>query len=83
MPDISGYEIFHFVCDALLFVTLVASITFAICAAVRLHRRRDPARRVFSWVKIAWLLFTMYVDSATRRIAKTTIIGPVLLTLIS
>lgn len=64
MSDISGYEIFHFVCDALLFVTLVASITFAICAAVRLHRRRDPARRVFSWVKIAWLLFVMYVDDA-------------------
>ncbi|KAJ4150343.1 hypothetical protein LMH87_011095 [Akanthomyces muscarius] len=73
MPDISGYEIFHFVCDALLFVTLVASITFAICAAVRLHRRRDPARRVFSWVKIAWLLFTIAVFTSFIEAATVTV----------
>lgn len=57
---IGGYEIFHYVTDAVLFVTLVASISFTICAAIRLRRRRDQARRVFSWVKISWLIYTMY-----------------------
>ncbi|OAR05880.1 hypothetical protein LLEC1_03940 [Akanthomyces lecanii] len=73
MADVSGYEVFHFVCDTLLFVTLVASITFTICAAIRLRRRRDPARRVFSWVKIAWLLFTIAVFTSLIEAATVTV----------
>lgn len=59
MASIDGYEIFHFISDGLLFITLVASLSFTICAFKRLHRRRDPARRVFSWVKISWILATL------------------------
>ncbi|ATY64583.1 hypothetical protein A9K55_004295 [Cordyceps militaris] len=73
MSDIRGYEIFHFVTDAALFVTLVASICFTICAAVRLRRRRDQARRVFSWVKIAWLMFTIAVFFGLLEIATITV----------
>ncbi|KAM3505610.1 hypothetical protein MY11210_007898 [Beauveria gryllotalpidicola] len=81
MPAIGGYELFHFVTDALLLVTLVASISFTICAAIRLRRRRDQARRVFSWVKISWLIYTIAVFSSlfemvtvtlTSRIFRTT-----------
>ncbi|KAJ3492837.1 hypothetical protein NLG97_g5116 [Lecanicillium saksenae] len=71
--SVGGYEIFHFVTDALLFVTLVASICFTICAMVRLHRRRDPARRVFSWVKIAWLMCTIAVFTSLLEIATATV----------
>ncbi|KAJ6786094.1 hypothetical protein PWT90_05982 [Aphanocladium album] len=71
--SVSGYEIFHFVTDAVLFITLIASICFTICAMIRLHRRRDPARRVFSWVKIAWLMFTIAVFTSLLEIVTVTI----------
>ncbi|TQV97827.1 hypothetical protein V2A60_006450 [Cordyceps javanica] len=73
MPNISGYEIFHFVTDALLFVTLIASICFTICAVIRLRRRRDQARRVFSWVKIAWLMNTIAVFFCFLEMATVTV----------
>lgn len=58
---IDGYEIFHFVSVGLLFMTLIASFILAILAVIRLRIQRDPARRVFSWVKAAWLIFFMSV----------------------
>ena len=58
---IDGYEIFHFVSVGLLFMTLIASFILAILAVIRLRIQRDPARRVFSWVKAAWLIFLMSV----------------------
>ncbi|KAM3458076.1 hypothetical protein MY3296_000726 [Beauveria thailandica] len=73
MPAIGGYEIFHFVTDAVLFVTLVASISFTICAAIRLRRRRDQARRVFSWVKISWLIYTIAVFFSLLEMATVTL----------
>ena len=57
--SIRPYEIFHLASDAALFVTLVATLTYGTLALLRLHRRRDPARRVFSWVKLAWGVFTL------------------------
>ncbi|KAM3463232.1 hypothetical protein MY5147_001131 [Beauveria neobassiana] len=70
---IGGYEIFHYVTDAVLFVTLVASISFTICAAIRLRRRRDQARRVFSWVKISWLIYTIAVFMSLLEMATVTL----------
>lgn len=58
---IDGYEVFHFVSVGLLFTTLIASFILAILAVIRLRIQRDPARRVFSWVKAAWLIFLMSV----------------------
>ncbi|KAF1732803.1 hypothetical protein CRV24_006695 [Beauveria bassiana] len=70
---IGGYEIFHYVTDAVLFVTLVASISFTICAAIRLRRRRDQARRFFSWVKISWLIYTIAVFMSLLEMATVTL----------
>ncbi|OAA70641.1 hypothetical protein ISF_02615 [Cordyceps fumosorosea ARSEF 2679] len=77
MSAIVGYEIFHFVTDAILFITLVASICFTICAALRLRRRRDHARRVFSWVKIAWVMQTIAVFFSLLEIATVTLVSRV------
>lgn len=59
MSMVENYEIVHFVADAALFITLIATFSICIQTCCTVSRRKDPARHFLSWFKAAFVFYTM------------------------
>ena len=66
MDTIDAAEIYDIVRDALVLLTLVTSIVLFFVALCLARRRNDPARLCFTFMKIGWATYCMYVKLRER-----------------